>query len=114
MRRFTVGLATLGLTLGGTLIAQQAVAQMACLSPAERGAFEVQALRSEMMVLATGCSDDSQYNAFIKRYQPELMANEKDIDAWFKRHFGRRAQTEHDRFVTELANARSDAGMHLG
>ena len=78
---------------------------MHCMAPADRAAFDVQALRSEMMVLATGCSDDAQYNAFITRYQPQLQGNERDIDAWFKRKFGKRAQTEHDRFVTDLANA---------
>ena len=36
------------------------------------------------------------------------------MDAWFKRNFGQRAQTEHDRFVTDLANAQSSAGTRLG
>jgi len=66
------------------------------------------------MVLATGCADDAQYNDFIRRYQPELQANERDMDAWFKRKFGKRAQSEHDRFVTDLANAQSSAGTRLG
>ena len=59
----------LSLAAAGTLICQQAAAQLQCMSPADRAAFDVQALRSEMMVLATGCSDDAQYNAFITRYQ---------------------------------------------
>jgi hypothetical protein len=104
----------LSLAAAASLICQQAAAQLHCMTPADRAAFDVQALRSEMMVLATGCSDDAQYNAFITRYQPELMANERDIDAWFKKHFGKRAQTEHDRFVTDLANAQSSAGTKLG
>lgn len=104
----------LGLAAAGTLVCQLAAAQTQCLPPAERAALDVQALRSETMVLATACSDDSAYNAFIERYKPALMANEREIDAWFKRKYGRRAQYEHDRFVTELANAQSDAGTHLG
>jgi hypothetical protein len=36
------------------------------------------------------------------------------MDAWFKKKFGRRAQSEHDRFVTDLANAQSSAGNKLG
>lgn len=109
MRRTLVSLAT-----AGSLICQQAAAQMHCMTPADRAAFDVQALRSEMMVLATGCADDAQYNDFIRRYQPELQANERDIDAWFKRKFGKHAQSEHDRFVTDLANAQSSAGTRLG
>ena len=109
MRRTFVSLAAAGL-----LISQQAAAEMQCLPPNARSVFHVEALRSEMMVLATGCSDDVQYNAFIQRYQPALQANEREIDAWFKQNFGRRAQSEHDRFVTDLANAQSSAGTQLG
>lgn len=109
MRRLFVSLAAASL-----LISQQAAAEMQCLPPSARAAFDVLALRSEMMVLATGCSDDSQYNAFIEHYKPALQANEQEMDSWFKRNFGRRAQAEHDRFVTDLANAQSSAGTRLG
>ncbi|HVC63372.1 MAG TPA: hypothetical protein VND19_23785 [Acetobacteraceae bacterium] len=109
MRRLVLSLAA-----AGTLVCQQAAAEMRCLSRNERASFDVQALRSEVMVLATGCADDAQYNAFITRYQPELQANEREIDAWFKKKFGRRGQSEHDRFVTDLANAQSSAGSELG
>jgi hypothetical protein len=109
MRRLILSLAA-----ASALICQQAAAELQCLPPAERAALDVQALRSELMVLATGCAADVQYNAFITRYQPALQANERDIDAWFKRKYGRKAQTEHDRFVTELANAQSSAGSKLG
>ncbi len=104
----------LSLIAASTLLCQPAAAQLHCMAPADRAAFDVQALRSEMMVLATGCATDSQYNAFITRYQSELQANERDISAWFKRKFGKRAQSEHDRFVTDLANAQSSAGTKLG
>jgi hypothetical protein len=109
-----MGRLILSLAAAGILICQQAAAQMQCLTPNERAAFDVQALRSEVMVLATGCADDAQYNAFIERYQPELQANERAIDAWFKKKYGRLAQTEHDRFVTDLANAQSSAGTEMG
>jgi hypothetical protein len=104
----------LSLAVAGSLISQQAAAQLHCMAPTDRAAFDVQALRSEMMVLATGCADDAQYNAFITRYQPELQANERQIDGWFKKKFGKHAQSEHDRFVTDLANAQSSAGTRLG
>jgi len=109
MRRFVLSVAA-----AACLVSQPALAEMHCLAPAERAAFDVQALRSEMMVLATGCSDDAAYNAFIERYKPALQANERDIAAWFKHRFGKRGQSEHDRFVTDLANAQSSAGTRLG
>nr|UXE44796.1 hypothetical protein Hi04_10k_c377_00025 [uncultured bacterium] len=109
MRRLLSGLSVVAL-----LGAQQAQAQLSCLGPEERSAIEVAALRSELMVLATGCQQDDKYNAFIRKYQPELQGNEKAVGDMFKRKYGKRAQQEHDQFTTELANAESNAGQHLG
>ena len=66
------------------------------------------------MVLATGCRHDNSYNAFIRKYQSDLMNNEKAVGELFKRKYGRRGQQEHDRFTTELANGESSAGVRLG
>ncbi len=107
-----------GLILGAAalcgLALQPALAQRQCASPADQAAFEVQALRSELMVLATGCNEDSRYNAFIRRYQSDLQANERAVSAYFKKYYGRSGQAEHDRFVTDMANARSRVGTGLG
>ena len=96
------------------LALQPALAQRQCASPTDQAAFEVQALRSELMVLATGCNEDSRYNTFIRRYQSDLQANERAVSAYFKKHYGRSGQSEHDRFVTDMANARSRVGTGLG
>jgi hypothetical protein len=109
MRRFVSAVAALTV-----LSCQPVLAERQCASLTEQSAFEVQALRSELMVLATGCHDDTKYNDFIRRYQPDLQANERAIDAYFKHRYGRMAQTEHDRFVTDLANAISRQGSDLG
>jgi hypothetical protein len=109
MRRLLSGLAAFSM-----LTVQQAQAQLQCLPPHERSVIEIAALRSELMVLATGCHSDDGYNAFIRKFQPELMGNERAIGDMFKRKYGRRAQQEHDRFTTDLANAESTAGLSLG
>jgi hypothetical protein len=96
------------------LSAQPVLAQRPCTSLSDQSTFEVQALRSELMVLATGCHDDDRYNAFIRRFQGELQGNERAINAYFQHRYGRTAQTEHDRFVTDLANAISRQGSDLG
>jgi hypothetical protein len=96
------------------LSAQPVLAQRQCTSLSDQSAFEVQALRSELMVLATGCHNDDQYNAFIRRFQADLQGNERAINAYFQHRYGRAAQTEHDRFVTDLANAISRQGTDLG
>jgi hypothetical protein len=109
MRRFVSAVAALTI-----LSAQPVMAEQQCSSVSDQSAFEVQALRSELMVLATGCHDDEQYNAFIRRYQMDLQANERSINAYFQHRYGRAAQVEHDRFVTDLANAISRQGSDLG
>src|SRR6185312_8480554 len=58
----------LGAAVLGTLALQPAMAQRQCTSPTDQSAFEVQALRSELMVLATGCREGDRYNAFMRRY----------------------------------------------
>jgi hypothetical protein len=109
MRRLLSSLAAVSL-----LTVQQAQAQLACLQPHERSIVEVAALRSELMVLATGCRQDDRYTAFIRKFQTDLQGNEKAVGEVFKRIYGKRAQQEHDRFTTDLANGESSAGMHLG
>lgn len=96
------------------LTAQPVLAERQCSSLSDQSAFEVQALRSELMVLATGCHDDDRYNAFIRRFQGDLQSNERAINAYFQHRYGRAGQTEHDRFVTDLANAMSRQGSDLG
>jgi hypothetical protein len=109
MRRFVSAVAALSI-----LFIQPVLAQPQCSSMADQSAFDIQALRSELMVLATGCHDDDRYNAFIRRYQGDLQGNERAINAYFQHRYGRSAQTEHDRFVTDLANAISRQGSDLG
>ncbi len=103
-----------GLAVAGLLVAQQAAAQQMCPSPADQQTFELQALKSALMVLATSCHSDSEYNAFVNRYKPELTANEQTFDEYFRKRYGKQAQREHDAYITSLANAQSDVGMHLG
>ena len=100
-----------------------AVAALCCLTLsavnaappcAEQPVFDIEALKSEMMVLATDCHADAGYNAFMERFHPELLANEHALDAYFRRLYGRRGQTEHDSFITNLANAQSEAGLRQG
>ncbi len=66
-----------GLAVAGLLVSQQAGAQQMCPSPADQQVFEVQALKSALMVLATSCHSDSEYNAFVNRYKADLAANEQ-------------------------------------
>ena len=92
-----------------TMLAQPVLAATPtrCPTPAEQSMFELAALKSELMVLATGCQRGEQYNAFVQRYRPQLLEVDKNLNAHFRRTSGARGQAEADRFITDLANAQS-------
>ena len=91
-----------------------AMAAARCTDTAEREMFDVTALKSRLMVLATGCGTDTQYNAFMTRYRPQLAATDKQLQAWFSHHYGKSGQREYDSFITSLANSQSDVGISEG
>jgi hypothetical protein len=109
-----------GMIAAATLAVQPALAQQVqpaqteCPNEAEQQMFELVALKSQLMVLATTCGQNEQYNAFINRYRPDLVSAEHEFNAWFKQHYGKRADTEHDRYITQLANAQSGVGLAQG
>jgi hypothetical protein len=99
-----------------TLLAQPALAAVPprCAAPSDQAMFELAALKSELMVLATSCQRGTEYNAFVNRYRPQLLEVDKNLNAHFKRTHGARGQTETDRFVTDLANAQSTVANTMG
>ena len=85
-----------------------------CARPAEISAFSVAALKSHLMVAAISCRADEKYNAFVTRYRPSLMQQERLTEAYFTRGDKRRGQQLRDDYVTQLANAQSNRAMVLG
>ncbi len=98
----------------GLLSANAANAQSRCPSSADQAAFEVGALKSELSVLAVGCSDEDAYNSFIERYRTELVREDAVVNAWFKHEYGRSAQKQYDSYITLLANEQGELGQHQG
>lgn len=103
------------LLLGGlaALAAGPAIAQ-SCLQPAERTAFDVRVLQSKLMVTALACGRDTEYNAFVRKFQGELAASYRGIQGHFRRTAGNAHQRELDGFITQLANAHSQDGIRAG
>jgi hypothetical protein len=66
------------------------------------------------MVAAVSCQADAKYNAFVTRYRPSLVAQEKLVETYFNRNDKRRWQQERDDYITQLANAQSQRAMVLG
>jgi hypothetical protein len=96
-------------------LAAPAIASQSCPSPADQSAYEVLALRTEMVVLATKCSRDQEYNNyFVKRFQPVLQANYREVSAYFRRLYGGAGQGRMDTFATELVNVMSQQANTQG
>ncbi len=86
----------------------------ACLEPSDQTAFEVEALKSELMVTALQCQAHAKYNAFMREYKPAIAREEADLRAFFKRVYGRSSQTQYDEYISNLANAQAEDGVKAG
>jgi len=91
-----------------------AVAAAACQFPADRAAFDIEGLKSELMVTALACKQQDRYNAFMTRYQPTVAAEEHDLNTYFKRSYGRSAQKAYDDYISNLANIQEQDGLKAG
>lgn len=111
MANYAVG-GLLLVSLAGLSVARAAA--LPCNTEQNRSLFELEALKSELMVVATDCHDSDQYNAFIQKYQPQLAGAEREMDGYFSRAYGKRGQQVHDRYVTDLANSDAHSAHQLG
>jgi hypothetical protein len=86
----------------------------ACEFPADRTAFDIEGLKSELMVTALACKQQDRYNAFMSRFQPTVAAEEHDLNAYFRRSYGRGAQKAYDDYISNLANIQSEDSLKSG
>lgn len=111
------GAAPLALLLAGAMLAAQpASALPRCAADADQSVFELEALKTELMVVATTCKFEDRYNAFVQKYQPTLATNGRAFGQYFIRAHGgvRPGQRQNDIYITELANVRSNVARQLG
>ena len=85
-----------------------------CARPAEKAAVDVSALVSELQLVTLTCHTRDKYNALIPHLRPALATKEKNLTAFFKRAYGKQSQTEHDKYITELANLQSQLAVKSG
>nr|WP_245528503.1 hypothetical protein [Gluconobacter morbifer] len=109
-------LAAAGFTFSTLLAAAAPVnAQAAqCGNSPAHEAFDVQGLKSELMVTALSCKAQDRYNAFVAKFRPALLDAEKRLDGYFRTTYGRRAQAERDDYITQLADIQSLGGLKSG
>ena len=106
-------LALLAVLAAGLFSAEVAVAAP-CASPIDQGAFDTAALKSELMVVALTCNARTQYNQFVMQFRPDLAREERALDSWFSRAYGRRARPAPADDITHQANAASPVGLRRG
>ncbi len=85
-----------------------------CGRLADREAFGVAGLKTQLVVTAISCQAEEKYNDFVRRYRNDLNAQEKTLDGYFSRAYGRTATTQHDNYITNLANQTSQVGLRSG
>lgn len=88
-----------------------------CLTPAEKTAFEMRVLQTELMVATLTCRGvgnrdfSAQYNSFVESHRDALKSHATVFREHFKRSFGGKGEAQLDRYVTSLANDLSRASM---
>ena len=104
------------LLIAALVAAQPASALPRCAAESDQSVFELEALKTELMVVATTCKQEERYNSFVQKYQPTLAQNGRAFGQYFVRTHGgaRPGQRQNDIYITELANARSNAARQLG
>lgn len=104
-----------GLLLAGLIgLSAARAAAPPCGTDQNRALFELEALKSELMVVATDCHNSDQYNAFIQKYQTQLANAERELDGYFSRAYGKKGQQAHDQYVTSLANSDAHSAHVIG
>lgn len=103
-----------GLLAVGLLSSHVASAQN-CARPADLAAFDLAGLKTQLMVTALTCNANDRYDAFVMKYRPTLLENEKALGSYFNRAHGRRSQQkQQDDYITQLANSHSQTGLKQG
>ncbi len=85
-----------------------------CVKPVEKAAFDVSALRNQLVLTAITCKTEDQYNAVIGKYKSDLAGSEKTLDGYFKRAYGGRGQTRQDDYNTQLISAQAQLAGKAG
>ena len=111
MRRLLATLIATSIAAGPALAAGST---SSCLKPADHAAFELEGLKSELTNIALACGTREQYNSFMRAYQPAMAGNEKTLDQYFRRAFGKTATKAHDEYITNLSLSQEQEALKSG
>ncbi len=91
-----------------------AVGAPACEFDSDRTAFDIEGLKSQLMLTALACKKQDKYNEFMSRYKPQVASAEAGLATYFKRSYGRQGQTQYDAYITNLADEQEKDGLKAG
>jgi hypothetical protein len=94
--------------MGGNVWAAAATAS-GCARPADLNALRTAAMQQRLMVAALSCGESQSYNNFVRSYQTELQASDKNLQAYFRRVNGKTGTADYHAYKTRLANTSSMA-----
>lgn len=104
---FITGVAAVALFSG------QAVADI-CADPLDQTAVRTKTLQTELMVAALRCDGNKRYNAFVHKFERDLVAQGSRLKTYFKQAYGAKSERRLNRFVTFLANSASLRSLDMG
>jgi hypothetical protein len=101
-------------SLMATALFAPGIASAACLKATDGTAMNMAGLKSQLMVTALACDTRERYNSFVMTFRPTLQREDTALNSYFSHHFGRSWRTEHDSYITQLANVQSEATIREG
>ena len=101
-------------TLVASALLAPGIASATCLKPYEGTAINVAGLKSQLMVTALTCNTRDRYDDFVLTFRPMLQREDTALNSYFLHHYGRSWRSEHDDYITQLANVQSEAGIREG
>ena len=90
------------------------IAAPSCQFPAVRASFDIEGLKSELMVTALACKQQDKYNVFMSRYKPDVARAEQSLAGYFRQSYGRQSQKAYDEYITNLADVQEQDGLKAG
>jgi hypothetical protein len=87
------------------MIACMGTALSACITPRERQAYEVYALRTQVLVGAQSCRMTDRFNVFAMKFTRELTSEGRELRTHYLKAYGKGGDKALDDFVTQIANA---------
>jgi hypothetical protein len=86
------------------VIACMGTALAACITPRDWQAYEVYALRTEVLVGAQSCRMTDRFNVFATKFTRELTTEGRALRAHYLKAYGKGGDKALDDFVTRIAN----------